>query len=58
MKVYQQNEVKAVLKINQINCLRDPENFVPFGWEGFNKKQIEMFDAEMDKFYNQMTFNR
>ncbi|AND75162.1 hypothetical protein FDH01_gp001 [Acinetobacter phage vB_AbaM_ME3] len=58
MKAYQMKEVMTMLTVNQAECMRDPSKYVPFGIELFNEEQLDMFDAEMDKFYSQMNFDR
>lgn len=58
MKAYQMKEVMTMLTVNQAECMRDPSKYVPFGIELFNEEQLDMFDAEMDKFYSQMNSDR
>lgn len=54
MKAAQLKEVLTVLAHNQKEFKKDPSKYVPFGLEMFDEDQLDMFDAEMDKFYRQV----
>lgn len=54
MKAYQMKEVMTMLAANQAECAKDLSKYVPFGIEMFNEDQLDMFDAEMEKFYAQI----
>lgn len=52
MKVQEMKAVFAVINANVELFNKDPENYVPYGTDMFTDKQLDIFDAEMDKLFN------
>ncbi len=49
MKVQEMKDVFAVITANIALFEEDPETYVPYGTDMFTDKQLDIFDAEMER---------
>ena len=49
MKFAQVKEVTALVSANVEGTINDPENWVIYGTDMFTDKQLDIFDAEMER---------
>ena len=51
MKVQEMKDVFVIINANISLFNKDPENYVPYGTDMLTEKQLDIFDAEMERVY-------
>ena len=49
MKVQEMKDVFAVITANIALFEKDPKTYIPYGTDMFTDKQLDIFDAEMER---------